>query len=181
MRIQAGNLKYKKIKYIKDDRLRPTRNIVKKSFFDTILPIIDGCVFLDLFAGVGSVGIEALSRGAKEAIFVDNSFRSIKVIKENIVLSGCEAKSVVVKSDAASFVCNNDIMKRVDIVYMDAPYEYNISDLLEELFLNVNRNAIICVEHSNKKEIKLKFGEFSNIKRRKIGKNILDYFGVVDV
>ncbi len=181
MRIQAGNLKYKKIKYIKDDRLRPTRNIVKKSFFDTILPIIDGCVFLDLFAGVGSVGIEALSRGAKEAIFVDNSFRSIKVIKENIVLSGCKAKSVVVKSDVASFVGNKDIMKRVDIVYMDAPYEYNISDLLEELFLNVNRNAIICVEHSNKKEIKLKFGEFSNIKRRKIGKNILDYFGVVDV
>ena len=181
MRIQAGNLKYKKIKYIKDDRLRPTRNIVKKSFFDTILPIIDGCVFLDLFAGVGSVGIEALSRGAKEAIFVDNSFRSIKVIKENIGLSGCEERSVVVKSDAANFVGNKDIMKRVDIVYMDAPYEYNISDLLEELFLNVNRNAIICVEHSNKKEIKLKFGEFSNIKRRKIGKNILDYFGVVDV
>jgi len=181
MRIQAGNLKYKKIKYIKDDRLRPTRNIVKKSFFDTVSSIIEGCVFLDLFAGVGSVGIEAISRGAKEAIFVDNSFRSIKIIKENINLSRCESKSVVVKSDAESFVCNRDIMKRVDMVYADAPYGYDISNLLEKLFLNVNKNAIICVEHGNQKELEEKFGEFSNIKRRKIGKNILDYFGVVNV
>ncbi len=181
MRIQAGNLKYKKIKYIKDDRLRPTRNIVKKSFFDTVSGIIEGCVFLDLFAGVGSVGIEAISRGAKEAIFVDNSFRSIKMIKENIGLSGCESRSVVVKSDAASFVSNKDIMKKVDIVYMDAPYGYDMYDLLEKLFLNVNKNAIICIEHSSKNEFEEKIGEFSNIKRRKIGKNILDYFGVVDV
>ncbi len=178
MRILAGNLKYKRIKYIKDDRLRPTRNIVKKSFFDTVMPIIKGSLFLDLFAGVGSVGIEAISRGAQKAIFVDNSLRSISIIKENISLSGCTDKSVVIKSDAFGFVEKTDILKSVDIVYLDAPYKYDLSNLLDKLFQKINKNAIICVEHENSGLLKGQIGDFLNIKSKRIGKNILDYFGV---
>ncbi len=180
MRILAGSLKYKRIKYIKDNDLRPTRNIVKKSFFDTVMPVIKGSIFLDMFAGVGSVGIEALSRGAKEAIFVDNAFRSINIIKDNVNTAGCKDRSVIIKSDAESFVENFDGLENVDIVYVDAPYGFDLSALLNKLFSNLNKNAIVCVEHKFDFGKKSDFGDFVNIKRRIIGKNILDYFGVAD-
>ncbi len=180
MRILAGDLKYKKIRYVKDDKLRPTRSIVKKSFFDTIRPVLQGSFFLDLFAGVGSVGIEALSRGAKKAIFVDKSYRSVQIIRENAKLLGYEDRVFIIRSDVDSFIEKTDKLKHVDIVYMDAPYGFNIATLVEKIFLKVNKNVIMCVEHGKSNLLKDSFGDFVNIKTRKIGKNILDYFGVAD-
>ena len=179
MRILAGDLKYKRIKYIKDKNLRPTRSIVRKSFFDTVRPLIEGCVFLDLFAGVGSVGLEAASRGAKKVIFVDKSFRSIGVIKSNVGESGCGNKSVIVRSDAYDFIDSADLGD-IDIAYIDAPYNFNINRLLHKFFTNINRNALVCVEHASTTLAESQFDMFINFKNRSFGKNILDYFGVVD-
>ena len=179
MRILAGKLKYKRINYKKDANLRPTRNVVRKSFFDTVAPVIKDSVFLDLFAGVGSMGLEALSRGAKKAIFVDNSFRSVEIIKRNVNEAGCEDNSVVIKKSVYEFNADPRL-KDVNLVYMDAPYEFDINAFLEEFFEYVNPEAIVCVEHASKKSLGEMFGRFVKFKTRHFGKSSLSYFGVLD-
>ncbi len=176
MRVIAGKLKYKKLHYNKDKRIRPTRSIVRKSFFDTVMGLVEGSVFLDLFAGSGSMGIEALSRGASKVFFVDRSSESINLIKKN-VKSAWNVE--VIKQDAERFI-DSEIVKIVDLVYIDPPYDFDFNGFLERFFSVVNRNAIVCVEHDKKTQLKESFGSFRKIKSRTFGKNTLDYFGVND-
>ncbi len=176
MRVIAGRLKYKNLYYKKNRNLRPTRSIVRRSFFDTIMGMIDGSVFLDFFAGSGSVGMEALSRGAKKVIFVDNSRDSVSLIMRN---TRNMDNVKIVKSDAERFL-NNKILKSVDIVYIDPPYAFDFNSFLDKFFSTVNKNAIVCVEHDKRTQLKDKFGEFIKLKSRVFGKNTLDYYGVGD-
>ncbi len=179
MRILAGDFKYKRLNYIKDKKLRPTRSIVRKSFFDTIRSIINDSIFLDLFAGVGSIGLEAASRGAKEVVFVDRSFRSIDIIKKNIGEFGSADRFRIIHSNAFDFL-DSAIMKQADIVYIDAPYGFDVNNFLKEFFGKINKNAIVCVEHLKNKHLDEGFSGFSKIKSRSFGKNSLDYFEVVN-
>ncbi len=179
MHILAGKLKYKKINYKKDATLRPTRNIVRKSFFDTVAPIIKGSVFLDLFAGVGSMGLEALSRGAKKAIFVDNSFKSVEIIKRNLKEAGCLDSGVVMRRDAEDIKYAQE-MKEVNLVYIDAPYDFDINSFLGSFLEHLNPEAIVCVEHARSRVLGDSFGEFSKFKVRHFGKSTLSYFGAGD-
>ena len=176
MRVIAGKLKYKKLHYKKNRKLRPTRSIVRKSFFDTVRGIIEDSIFLDLFAGSGSLGMEALSRGAKKVIFVDNSKESISLINKNT--KGNENVEVV-KSDAERFL-ESEHMKSVDLAYIDPPYNYNFNNFLKKFFSKINRNAIVCVEHDKNTKLDNEFGEFKKFKSRTFGKNTLDYYGVSD-
>ncbi len=177
MRILAGKFKYKRINYKKDDKLRPTRNVVRKSFFDTVAPMVRESVFLDLFAGSGTMGLEALSRGAKRAIFVDRAKRSIDIIKRNVSESGCEGSALVIKDDAYNFA-KSDLLKSVDLVYVDAPYEFEIEIFLDEFFKYVNPLAVVCVEHERSRIMPDRFGRFVKFKVRNFGKSTLSYFGV---
>ena len=180
MRILAGDFKYKKVNYIKNKDLRPTRSIVRKSFFDTVQGIVKNSVFLDLFAGVGSIGFEAVSRGAKEVIFVDRSYMSIDIIRKNAEEFKLKSKVTIVRANGYDFI-NSSFMDRIDIVYIDAPYDFNINNFLKAFFEKVNKNAIVCVEHLKGKPIDSEFGNgFKNIKSRSFGKNSLDYFEVIN-
>ncbi|AEA33993.1 16S rRNA (guanine(966)-N(2))-methyltransferase RsmD [Hippea maritima] len=176
MRIIAGKLKYKRLYFKKNQNLRPTRNIVKKSFFDTMRGLIEGCVFLDLFAGSGSVGMEALSRGAKRVVFVDSSNDSVSLIRKN---TNNFDNVDVIKSDAEKFL-DNPLVRSAGVVYVDPPYAFDVEVFLEKLFKVVNRNAIVCVEHDKKRHLRGDFGLFKCFKSKNFGKNTLDYFGVVD-
>ncbi|WP_025270150.1 16S rRNA (guanine(966)-N(2))-methyltransferase RsmD [Hippea sp. KM1] len=176
MRIIAGKLKYKKLYYKKNQFLRPTRSIVRKSFFDTMRDVIEGSVFVDLFAGSGSIGMEALSRGAKRVIFVDSAKESVDLIRKNTR----DMDNVdVLKMDAFRFL-DEPILKRADVIYVDPPYSFEIDGFLMGLFDMVNRDAIVCVEHDKKSPINSEFGQFRRFKSRSFGKNTLDYFGVID-
>jgi 16S rRNA (guanine966-N2)-methyltransferase len=177
MRILAGDLKYKKVSYIKDKNLRPTRSIVRKSFFDTIQGNVFGCVFLDLFAGVGSMGFEAASRGAKEIIFVDKAYRSIEVINKNISEFNLGCKFTPMRMNAYDFI-DSPSMRLVDVAYIDAPYSFDVNSFLKEFFGKINKNAIVCVEHLKGKDIDNVFLEFKKVKSKSFGKNSLDYFEV---
>jgi len=103
---------------------RPTADAVRESFFNIIqnLTALDGCAVLDLFAGSGAVGIEALSRGAREAVFVDSSAKSLAVIKRNLEKTGLSAKARVIRSDALAAVKSLNGAK-FDLIYIDPPYE----------------------------------------------------------
>ena len=130
MRVITGSARGRRLKTPKDEHVRPTTDQVKEAVFNILRDSVEGRRVLDLFAGTGQLGIEALSRGAKEAVFVDASPASIKLVKENLALCGFEAQ--VLHTDALSYLrrCG-----RFDLIFLDPPYD---SDLYEKTLESIN-------------------------------------------
>ena len=144
MRVITGSARGRKLMEPKDQSVRPTTDMVKEAIFSIVQFDVPGRRVLDLFAGTGQLGIEALSRGARECVFVDNSPASLALVRKNLALCGLEG--TVVRSDALSFLkrCG-----KFDLVLLDPPYHAGLyEDTLDALFsfdiLNVG--GIILVE-----------------------------------
>ena len=124
MRIIAGESRGRRIKSVHRSGTRPTMDRVRESLFDMLTPRISGCTFLDLFAGTGSVGLEALSRGAIRAAFVDANRSCASAIRENLALMSRQADAIVVNrhwSSALKQLAEHG--ETFDIVFADPPYE----------------------------------------------------------
>lgn len=135
MRIIAGLKKGIKLKMVPGKHVRPTSDRVKESIFQVLGPYFSGGVALDLFAGSGQLGLEALSRGMDFVYFVDKSLKSIQTIKQNIALTQMEAKTKVLKMDAFS-ACRLLSRKgeKIDILFLDPPYHQQlILPILQEI------------------------------------------------
>ena len=115
---------------------RPTLDHVKEAVFSMLVSVNDMYV-LDLFAGSGGLGIEALSRGAKKAVFVDKSKYSLDITKSNLNKTHLEEKAVCVLSDYKSFILNNT--QKFDLVFLDPPYK---DGLLSEAISMLSRNSL---------------------------------------
>ena len=122
-RVVAGKVGGIPLKAPKGDRVRPTADKTKEAIFSSIAEWLDDAEFLDLFAGSGQMGIEALSRGAKQACFVDKSRTSIDYIKENLAKTRFEEEAEVLSMDAKracdKFLAQN---RKFDVIYFDPPY-----------------------------------------------------------
>ena len=104
MRVITGSARGRKLKEITGMDIRPTTDKVKESIFNIVQFDVEGRRVLDLFGGTGQLGIEALSRGAEKCVFVDQSREAVKVIRENVALTGFENQSRIVQGDAISFL-----------------------------------------------------------------------------
>lgn len=167
MQIISGIYKGKKLEGFNIDGTRPTMNRVKESLFAMIQNKIRNSVCLDLFAGSGSLGLEALSNGAKECYFIDNNIKVIKVLNNN--LKGVEG-NIIVKSDFKAFLKNID--KKFDIIFLDPPYKFNlISESLEliDKYDLLNDDGIIVCEYETE-DIKT---SLKVIKEKKYGSKII--------
>lgn len=122
MRIIAGKARHLPLKTPKGLETRPTADRIKETLFNMLMSDIPGCVFLDLFAGGGQIGIEALSRGAKKAYFVENSREAFACIADNVKFAKMTEEAVLLKKDvyAALYGIHE---KEVDIIFADPPYE----------------------------------------------------------
>ena len=121
MRILQGNLKGKAIRVPKD--IRPVANIVKKACFDTMRGEIENKRILELFAGTGALGIEAISLGAREGVFVDSERASVNAVKDNLATVGLSLNTKVYLKDAISAITDFHVYKEVfDIIFLDPPY-----------------------------------------------------------
>ncbi len=146
MRVISGTARGRKLKEPRDMKVRPTTDMVKESIFNIIQFDIEGRRVLDLFAGTGQLGIEALSRGAAFAVFVDESAASAKIVSDNIKLCGFERVSKVVQSDALPFLKRGE---KFDIVFLDPPYDSGLLDKALELIFEfdiLKENGIIVCE-----------------------------------
>ena len=124
MRVIAGEKRHLLLKTLDDLSIRPTTDKIKETLFNMIQFDIPGKGFLDLFAGSGAIGIEALSRGASRATFIDNNDRAIKVIKENLEHTGLSDRAKVIKGDASLSLENlSRENETYGIVFMDPPYD----------------------------------------------------------
>ncbi len=160
MRVITGTAKGKKLKPLDSMDVRPTTDRVKEAVFSAIQFDIEGRVFLDLFAGSGQMGIEALSRGAKFAYFVDNSNDSVKICCENLKAVGFEGISQVLRRDADAFL--SSCYEKFDIAFLDPPYK---TGLLLNSALKVTEkmkdSGIIICEHPLAEDMPHELNDFT--------------------
>lgn len=156
MRVVSGSAKGIILKTPKGKKIRPTSDKVKSAFFNIIFDYIIGANYLDLFAGTGSMGIEALSRGAKRCTFIDKSSYSISLLKKNLFITGFDDRAYILKCDAYRAI---DILSKkkelYNVIYIDPPYnieEENVRKLLWAFYYCniVDSEGIIGLEQSVK-------------------------------
>lgn len=123
MRVISGSARGRKLKAPEGLNTRPTTDRIKESLFNIIAADLYECRFLDLFSGSGGMGIEALSRGAKKAVFVDNNRNSVAVINDNIRATRFEDRALVLNCDISGAISKlGSIGEKFDIIFMDPPY-----------------------------------------------------------
>lgn len=147
MRVITGKARGMKLKSLEGtDIIRPTADAVKEAMFSIVQFDVEDAVVLDLFAGSGQLGIEALSRGAKKAYFVDSSPASISVIRENLSHTKLEENAVVVSTPNTAFL--RSAKEKIDIAFLDPPYGKKlIQRSLPSLALIMSEDGIIVCEH----------------------------------
>ncbi len=149
MRVVSGSARGRKLVSPEGLDVRPTTDKVKESMFNIIQFELEGSSVLDLFAGSGQLGIEALSRGAASAVFVDSSKKSLETVKSNLESTGFKPLAKTVNSDAFSFLSSCSAL--FDIVFLDPPYEKNLCDKAFELLPGVlkDTSTVICETRAN--------------------------------
>lgn len=125
MRVIAGSARHLSLKTIEGMDTRPTTDRIKETLFNMLQYQIAGCRFLDLFSGSGGIGIEALSRGASEAVFVERNPRAVSCIKENLKTTRLEDRAMVMSMDVLSALKRlEDRSSPFDFIFMDPPYNH---------------------------------------------------------
>jgi 16S rRNA (guanine966-N2)-methyltransferase len=140
MRVITGTARGRRLKELQGMETRPTTDKVKESLFSIIQFDIEGRRVLDLFAGTGQLGIEALSRGAAEAVFVDRRPDAVRLVQENLALCGFTDRARVKSGDALAYLKSGE---KFDLIFLDPPYA---ADLLEQA-LTAIASFDICREH----------------------------------
>ena len=149
MRVISGTARGRKLLEPSGAAIRPTSDMVKEAFFNIIQFDIEGRRVLDLFAGTGQLGIEALSRGAASVVFVDDSAAALQLIRSNLGLCGMEG--TVVLRDAMRYI---ERCEEFDLIFIDPPYDSKLAErALEKIYefdILANGGIIVC-EVSNEK------------------------------
>ncbi len=156
MRVIAGSARRMPLKTLEGLDTRPTQDIIKETLFNVIQMRVPGSRFLDLFAGSGAIGIEALSRGAREAVFVEINRKAVKVIEENLEFTHLSDRAEVIYGDAMTGLNRIESKGVFDIIYLDPPYEKGFEkDVLRYLSSSklVNPDSLIIVEESRNSDL----------------------------
>jgi len=152
LRVAGGEARGRRLKTPKG--IRPTQGIVKEAMFNLVGPAIDGEHVLDLFAGSGAIGIEALSRGAAGVTFVDREPRGLAILRQNLEVLDLKARATVVRSDVVRWLESSpDQLKEAGFVFMDPPYEDPILDRALKAIDRGSSGATVVVEHSRRQEL----------------------------
>lgn len=176
MRIITGTARGKRLITVPgSDVVRPTPERVKEGLFSAIQFDIEGRRILDLFAGSGQLGLEALSRGAESATFVDSSDASINVLKQNIKNTGFDSSCRVVKSDFASFCAtSNDTF---DIAFVDPPYSALLFEsAVEKCIPLMSDYGMIFCEHPTNIEMPEEIGGYKLSRSYRYGKVAIELY-----
>ena len=152
MRVIAGTAKRLQLKTPEGLNTRPTTDRIKETLFNMISADILGSVFLDLFSGSGAIGIEALSRGAKKAVFIENNNKALKCLKENLEHTNLGSKAQVISRDAMIGLKSLEGNLTADYIFIDPPYESGLEKKVLEVLSKssiINSESTIIVEAGN--------------------------------
>ncbi len=170
MRIITGSARGRRLETPEGYDVRPTTDRVKEAIFSSIQFDIEGRRVLDLFSGSGQLGLEALSRGAESAVFVDLKPESFEITKRNIKSTGFEAKAKAYRQDYSSFLAGN--FDTFDIAFLDPPYKTGIlADALKKVTAVMSEYGMIICEHpSDEPSVEEVDNGFKRCKELKSGK-----------
>lgn len=169
MRVITGAAKGRRLVTLDGEDVRPTTDKVKEGMFNIIQFEIEGSNVLDLFAGSGQLGIEALSRGARRCAFVDSSSRSLDTVRQNLKTVGFESRASVFSGDAKMYIslCRDQF----DIALLDPPYHKKITDdVLPLLAAKMTDNGVIICETAADEKLLQSAGDFRICREYKYGK-----------
>ena len=148
MRVIAGTARSLPLKTPQGMETRPTTDRIKETLFNMLQPYLPGCVFVDLFSGSGGIGIEAISRGAKKAYFIENAPKAISCIEQNLAFTKFTDRAIVLKQDACAGLAGI-FEKEVDVIFMDPPYDQEHEKRVLEQLAHakyVTEDTLIVVE-----------------------------------
>ena len=173
MRIIGGIYGKRKLVEFENIGVRPTSDMVRESLFNILRDDVIDAKFLDLFAGTGAVGIEALSRGASHVVFNDNSKKSLDALNKNLKLLNVEKGFFISLRDGLSYLDSTN--EKFDFIYLDPPYDCDFYlTLLSKAKDRLNKNGIIILETD--KELDFTTVDLWNFDKRKYGRNGLYFF-----
>ncbi len=180
MRVLAGALKGRRLETPRGSTTRPTADQVRIALMDTLTPRLPGARLLDLFAGAGGVGLEALSRGAAQATFVERDARAIGALRANVAALGVTVQARVERADVrAALERLAREGARFDIVFLDPPYEDDaVTSTLERLgaLPLVVSDGVVIAQHRTKRPPLAENGRLTAFRTRRFGETTLTFF-----
>ncbi len=183
VRIIGGTSRGKRLQPVQGNGIRPTSNRLRESVFNILSPVVAGAHVLDLFAGTGALGLEALSRGAARAVFIDNQHGSVAAIRANLTACGFSDRASVVLWDIVkNLKCLHPVRPAFDLVFMDPPYgRQAVAPALRNLTGSgcLKPESVLVIEHSRHEEIPSRASGFLVYDRRKYGKGLVSFLSCV--
>jgi 16S rRNA (guanine966-N2)-methyltransferase len=179
MRIISGSARGTKLVNLGSADIRPTLDRVKESFFNQVGPGLEGLTFLDLFAGSGSMGIEALSRGAEEVVFVEPNPEAQRIVIQNLKKCKITAERWVLLKYPALTALKTLKERSFDLVYLDPPFADELyGPTLLELSSSeiIGKNTLVVVEHFHKTILQENYDKLGLYKDRRLGDSCLSFF-----
>jgi 16S rRNA (guanine966-N2)-methyltransferase len=172
MRVIGGEFRSRRLQSLPGADVRPTPDKLRETLFDIFGPAIEGNVFVDAFAGTGAVGIEALSRGARYAVFIEKNRAAANLIKSNLAALGADQRARVIHGPAATWLAGLE----ADVVFLDPPYpkEQEYEAALEALA--AKPPALVVVQHSSRFKLKEQYGPLRRTRIVRQGENALSFF-----
>jgi 16S rRNA (guanine966-N2)-methyltransferase len=187
MRVIAGTYRSRVLRAPEGLATRPTSDRLRETLFNVVAPRIDGAVFLDLYAGSGAVGIEALSRGAARVEFVEKSAAALAVLRENLQNLGLRSTARVHAVSASTFlrsIGRSSGRERYAVLFMDPPYDA-VQEYAQVLGLLggaaqglLAENAVVVAEHRRKERLEDRYGELARTRLLEQGDAALSFYAV---
>ncbi len=175
MKVTTGTARGRNLAAPQGLSTRPTSDMLKQALFNIIQFEVEGSTVLDLFAGSGQLGIEALSRGAKQAVFVDKSREAQEIIRQNLLHTGLQASAQVVAMEASSFLAGTKL--QFDLAFLDPPYQQDIlPSLLPVVAGKMSSFGVILCETEKGELLPETAGDFEKKKEYRYGKSQLTVY-----
>ena len=175
MRVIAGTRKSIQLKTLPGNNTRPTTDRIKETLFNMLAPYIYECRFLDIFAGSGGIGIEALSRGALKCCMIEKKPKAAAVIRDNIKKTGFDEEAVLLTADALKVFDRECTSEPYDVIFMDPPYDNGLERLIAEKLDGsswIADGALVVIEASLKTDFSwIEDNGYSLIKEKKYKTN----------
>ncbi|MFP4136574.1 MAG: 16S rRNA (guanine(966)-N(2))-methyltransferase RsmD [Candidatus Acetothermia bacterium] len=180
MQVISGEKKGYRIYGPGPEKIRPMRQLVRKALFDILRQVVPDSKFLDLYTGTGSVGLEALSRGASSVTFVDSFSGAIQLVNRNLEKLGYEKKARVYEMNARKAIDKFDRRdRRFDVVFLGPPYNEGLAEGTLSQFVGkevVRRGGLAAVEVFFKNDLADRYGDLAKIKESTYGQNKLYFY-----
>jgi 16S rRNA (guanine966-N2)-methyltransferase len=172
MRVIAGEFRSRRLKSLPGLNTRPTPDRLRETLFNVLAPRLAGCIFMDVYAGTGAVGIEALSRGARRCFFIEKNRAAAAVIHENLALLDLERRAEVFTAKAATVLER----ARADIAFLDPPYEIFKEYETSMIALDQSEIPLVIVQHSSHFTPQESYGQLERYRVIKQGDNSLSFY-----